>query len=226
MWVPGSVLGAPALLIAGTAASAHCAAMCGALSIHHMRAAEGIPARRALLLVHGGRMTGYALLGALAGALGQSLLRYLPGVGIGYALQILAASTLILIGLRMLLGRTSPTPACCARAPRRLGRWPLTAQLFARGLLWAAVPCGLLYSVLFLAALSGSTGGGGLLTAAFALGGTPLLALVGWSGARGTPTALRGPRAGWILVACGALGLCALLWFHAASAGGAWCIET
>ena len=39
MWIPGSTLGAPALFLAGTASSLHCGLMCGALGVHHVRAA-------------------------------------------------------------------------------------------------------------------------------------------------------------------------------------------
>jgi len=225
MWVPGSVLSAPALLLAGAAASAHCAAMCGALSIHHQRAAGAMPAQAALLWIYGGRLAGYTAFGAIAGAAGQALVRHLPGTATGYALQLLAAATLVLIGLRMVFRRNS-LPACCAPPPRRFLGLPLALQLFGRGLLWAAVPCGLLYSVLFLAALSGSGGSGSLLTAAFALGGTPLLALVGWSGSRSTAPAVDAGRAGWILVAWGGLGLFALLFLHAAFPTAAWCLGT
>ena len=44
IWLPGSLLTAPALLLAGAAASVHCVAMCGALSAHQTRAAAvGLP---------------------------------------------------------------------------------------------------------------------------------------------------------------------------------------
>ena len=206
--LPVAVLSAPALLIAGTAASVHCVAMCGALSAQQSRAAGGMPMAKALLLLHGGRVLGYAALGALAGGIGQGLLRHLPDPSLGRALQMLAAALLVAIGARLLLQKPA-LPACCLPTVRlRTAASPFGVLL--RGLAWAAVPCGLLYSVLLLAALSGRPFDGGLLAGAFALGGTPLLAVVGWRSRAGWPRR----RAGWWLITIGLLSLAATVLLH------------
>lgn len=223
MWVPGSLLTMPALFLAGTAASAHCALMCGAVSVHHARAAGPLPLAQALAWTHGGRILGYAVLGGLAGAAGQAILRFLPAAGLGRWIQLLAAAGLIGVGLRMVLARPAVAPCCKAPAPQLLSRWPLRAQLFARGLLWAALPCGLLYSVLLLSAISGGALSGGLLAGAFALGGVPLLAAIGWSGARRSLPARRLRTAGWGLVGLGAAAAAAVLLSHTGLAFG-WCL--
>ncbi|MDP3293998.1 MAG: sulfite exporter TauE/SafE family protein, partial [Nevskia sp.] len=183
IWLPGAVLTAPAMLLAGTAASVHCAAMCGALSAHQTRAASGgLPLPAALAWLHGGRVLGYGLLGAATGTVGQALLTHLPSPEYGRLIQSGASLVLVAIGVRLLRKRPR-TPSCCQGAmARKPGAGRLA--LLLRGLAWAAVPCGLLYSVLLLSALSGNGFDGGLLAAAFALGGTPLLAAIGWRSAR------------------------------------------
>jgi sulfite exporter TauE/SafE len=220
MWIPGATLGAPALFLAGSAASLHCGLMCGALSAHHARAAGTMRPAAVLAWVHGGRILGYGLFGAAAGFAGQSLLLHLPGLVGGRVLQALAALCLAGVGASLLLRRDSPEP-CCTRQPARfLSHWPLRAALLVRGLLWALVPCGLLYSVLLLAALSGDALSGGLLAAAFACGGTPVLAAVGWSGRR-RQSGLRRAAGGWLL-ALGLAGLAAILLLPAEAVSG-WC---
>lgn len=222
MWLPWSTLGVPALLLAGAAAGIHCTAMCGALGTHHLRAAQGLPAAEALFWLHSGRVLGYGALGLAFGALGQSLLRHLPAPWIGAALQATADLALIGVGAQLLAVR-KPAPACChAPAPPK-SAWielPPWLNLFGRGLLWAAMPCGLLYSVLLLAALSGDAASGGLLAGAFALGGTPLLAAVAWRGARRAQPGSR--LAGWWLIGLGVLGLAAILVLPHAGLPG-WC---
>jgi sulfite exporter TauE/SafE len=282
LWVPGAMLSAPALFLAGTAAGPHCALMCGSLSVYHARAAKGrIGLGSALLWTHAGRMLGYALFGAAAGAMGQPLLRRLPEVLLGRGLQGAAAAAILLTGAWMAFTRQA-TPNCCHKplplatvgVPRRRfagggdapapadhappvrlaalratplpppgrsspaergsgsrpanggrqGRtvhWPQQVQHAARGLLWAAMPCGLLYSVLLLAALSGSLQQGALLAASFALGGAPLLAAIGWSGARRPSPQLATRMSGYWLMGLGGIGLLAVLTMDAKLA--AWC---
>lgn len=222
IWLPGSLLTAPALLIAGAAASVHCAAMCGALSAHQTRAAAGkLPLPTALAWLHGGRVLGYGLFGVAAGIAGQTLLGHLPNPEIGRLIQSGASLVLVAIGLR-LLGKRPRTPGCCqGDSGRQPGAGPLA--LLLRGLAWAAVPCGLLYSVLLLSALSGNGLDGGLLAAAFALGGTPLLAAIGWRSARRGGTGWNPRKAGGWLVAVGLAGFAATWWWPMASAAG-WCL--
>ncbi len=221
MWIPGSVLSAPALFLAGSAASVHCALMCGAVSAHHARAARPLPLTQSLAWIHCGRVLGYAAFGVLAGAAGQAIVLHLPNASTGRLLQGGAALVLVLIGLRMVV---SPrlAPACCQIPTKQpFKHWPLRLELLIRGLLWAAIPCGLLYSVLLLCALSGDFVTGGLLAGAFALGGAPLLAIVGWRGARGG-SALSRQGTGWWLIALGLAGLAAILVMPSIG-GTAWC---
>jgi hypothetical protein len=223
IWIPGGLLTAPALFLAGAAASVHCAVMCGALSVHHARSAPELSAREALLWTHGGRVAGYAAMGSIAGAAGQAVLRHLPAVELGRGVQMMAALALVAVGIWLLLRRPRSSPACC-RIPgaQATAHWPVRMRLLARGLLWALLPCGLLYAVLLLSAMSASAVSGAMLTAAFALGGSPLLALIGWSGRHRPAAELANRAAGLWLIGLGAIGVIAPIVF---GSGGviAWC---
>jgi uncharacterized protein len=52
-------------------------------------------------------------------------------------------------------------------------------RLMAQGVLWALMPCGILYTVVLLAALGASAVGGLVLLAAFGLGTVPLMGASG-----------------------------------------------
>lgn len=216
-------LSLPALLFAGIAASPHCGLMCGALQLSQLQTRGALSLPQALFFQHLGRVTGYALLGLLAGSLGQFLLRDLPALHWGQSIQLAAAALLIVLGVQQ-LRREPANRACSCRkglSARVLARIPPRARMFAQGLAWAMVPCGVLYAVVGLAALSGSAVFGALLMAAFGLGSTPLLSGSGALLAQiGNTLAVR--RAGaWALVGMGVVsGTLALLHPGAMSA---WC---
>jgi sulfite exporter TauE/SafE len=158
-------------LLMGLAGGPHCAAMCGAACSGAMRIA-GPPTARTAWVFQSGRIAGYALAGAAAAAAVQSLawastsaaalrpawvLFHLAVLGWGLALLVLARQ-----------------PAWAGTAAQRLwnrvrpqaGR----GSVFAAGALWALMPCGLLYSALLVASLTGSVAGGALAMALFAAG--------------------------------------------------------
>ena len=165
-------LAIPGMFVAGVALSPHCSLMCGALQRLALPDDRRRPLWRALLPLHAGRLVGYALLGAVAGALGQQLLRLAPRGAFGIGLQLAAALLLIGLGLRRL---RQARAACCAPRPDG-SAW----RRFARGMAWALVPCASLYFALSAAALSGSALRAALLLAAFAAGSSPELAASGW----------------------------------------------
>ncbi len=157
----------------GLAGGPHCVAMCGAACAGIGQAAGAAPGR-ALLSFQAGRMVGYAGLGALAAASMQ---------GLGWlTVQSVALRPLwtflhiaaIVLGL-LLLWRARQPPWL-----ETLGRflWTRAQSLGLHrgaapglvGILWALLPCGLLYSAVMVSALAGSVAGGALLMALFALG--------------------------------------------------------
>lgn len=218
-------LTAPALFVAGATTSLHCALMCGAINAAQVQSHGPVPLGRTLGLVHGGRVLGYALLGLVAGALGAQLSLWLPEALGGRLLQGLAALALIVAGLQQWRGhRLARTikgdrllwkhSACAARHGQRslspLNGWPPQARLFAQGLLWALMPCGILYTVVLLAALTASPLTGFLLLAAFGLGTVPLMGVSGGLfGLATRPQRTQGLRraAGAVLVTLGVAGV-------------------
>lgn len=222
MWIPGSVLSAPALFLAGVVSSAHCTLMCGALSMHQLRSVRALPPRSAMAWLYSGRLIGYSALGGVAGGLGQAMLRHLPDPRVGTILQGSAALILVLIGLSYIL-RTRAAATCCRPpAPESLSFLPPRISMLARGMLWAALPCGILYSVLLLAAFTGTATGGALLMTAFAFGGTPALAAAAWVGLNRSAPSRSSHTAGYWMIAFGCAGLAAAVLMSSGSVPG-WC---
>jgi sulfite exporter TauE/SafE len=175
-----------ALFLIGLLGGTHCIGMCGgivgALSL-------GAAARPALHLAYNaGRIISYGVAGAIAGALGGASLALSDQLPLRIILFILANLMLVALGL-YLMGVTRAL-AFSERFGQRLWRHlqPLSrrflpartvAQAFPLGLLWGWLPCGLVYSALVSALVSGSAGKGALLMLAFGLGTLPNLLLAG-----------------------------------------------
>jgi len=127
------------------------------------------------LAFHAARIGGYALLGA-AVASGSALLR-LGAEGLPWmrpAWSLLNAALLVMGLSLLLLGRQ---PAWVDRLGQQLWRATGSGQglskagrPLAAGLLWALLPCGLLYSALAISALASDPLRGGLVMAAFGAG--------------------------------------------------------
>lgn len=186
-------------LIAGLAGAGHCAGMCGGIAgaIHLSQARDG---NLAVVLASLGRILGYAIAGAAIALPGSLLMGSLLGdVDRVLLTRALTGAMLILVGLALLLPR-SPLSA--------LERWgapiwsrisPKVGRLMARrdplslglvGLAWGFLPCGLVYSILLVAASSGDPLAGASLMVAFGLGTLPAVVASGWMLRRGIT---RGP---------------------------------
>jgi uncharacterized protein len=119
--------------------------------------------------------------GALCGAFGGFLLRFIDMAGMIAWLRVVAGGLLIMLGLQLALGwrLLRPIETAGAHIWRRLA--PLTTHLpttgvlqaFTVGMLWGWLPCGLVYSMLMLGVLGGSPGHGALLMLAFGAGTLP-----------------------------------------------------
>lgn len=171
------IAGPGTAFVAGLVTSLHCAGMCGPLSCALMPAARDDSDPQVVASAyHLTRLTGYAVLGALAGGigrlplalLGESALRWLPWLLVVFFVAV------------------------AFRLDQRLPRWPLLARLHASllgrlrkgsrvraaaalGLATPLLPCGPLYFLLSLALLSGSALRGAETLLAFGLGTVPLL---------------------------------------------------
>ena len=171
-------------LLMGVAGGPHCIAMCGAACAGIGRAAEP-HSTRAMLAFQVGRLAGYAALGGLAAATMQGLGWLTTQTAVVRPLWTLMHVAAILLGLLLLVQARQPVwlDASARRLWGRVralhARWGQGAPL-AIGGLWALMPCGLLYSALLVAALSGSALDGAATMALFALGSSVSLLAGPW----------------------------------------------
>jgi sulfite exporter TauE/SafE len=166
-------------LVMGLAGGPHCAAMCGA-------ACAGISHRSGKLKVRPlwefqlGRLLGYACAGAAAAAAMQSLAWVSEQSSILRLAWTLMHVVILAWGLMLLAQARQPVWA--ETWGRRL--WGQVRALsimragpLVTGTLWTFLPCGLLYSALLAAALSGGWMAGALFMALFAAGSSVSLVL-------------------------------------------------
>ncbi len=217
-----------AVFLVGLLGGTHCVGMCGGIV---GALAAGLPAGRRqwpLALAYNlGRISGYALAGAALGAVGSAGLLLEDVLPVQLALYVLANLMLIALGLYLLGVPQGLT--FLERGGQRL--WarlqPLTrrflpadtvARAYPLGLVWGFLPCGMVYSVLSMALLTGSALRGASLMLAFGLGTLPNLLAAGLLLRRFRDLAqARAVRAasGLLVLGFGAWGL-----FNAASLGG------
>jgi uncharacterized protein len=184
---------ATAFLI-GLAGGVHCVAMCGgivaALGLGapppgKRSVSAGMPRQLAYSL---GRVATYACAGAVAGGLGALGIHAGGVLPVQVALFVIANALIILLGLH-LAGLSSAVLAferagsvvwrTLQRLGARLAPTNTTLRAVAVGLTWGFLPCGLVYSVLATALVSGSAARGALVMASFGLGTLPNLLAAG-----------------------------------------------
>jgi len=150
-----------------------------------------------------GRLSSYALAGAVVGAFGavvQALLYWLP---IAVTLRVIAGIVLMLLGLQLMLKwrLLQPLEKLGANFWRQLA--PLTRHASGHGLshalllgaVWGWLPCGLIYSMLLLGALQGTAMHGAMIMLAFGAGTLPaMLGSTLMSAQLSRITSLRGMR--------------------------------
>jgi sulfite exporter TauE/SafE len=193
------------VFMVGLFGSVHCAGMCGGIvgafsvvprrafpvAVVALRSAPSDALAR-VLAYNSGRITSYATAGALAGGLAAGA-RSLSGLAVietvGYWLANLLLAVLGLYLMDAWRG-LAHLEQLGQRAWRRIE--PLTAlllpldsplKLVAMGAVWGWLPCGMVYSVLLTAMLSGSALTGAAVMLAFGLGTLPMLVTIGMLGA-------------------------------------------
>lgn len=147
---------------AGLAASFHCAGMCGPLACLACSRRTSCGTTPPAAAYHATRLTAYALGGAGAAAFGAAWLHLLPDWLRGSIPWVVLAIVLL-----WALGLTSSIPV--PRLP-----W-LKPNPVLIGAATPLIPCGPLYLMFGLAALSGTPAKGASLLLAFGLGTVPLL---------------------------------------------------
>jgi uncharacterized protein len=229
-----SVLALFPFFIAGLVGSVHCVGMCGgivgAFSMAAPRRAFPVavvaaPSVAALegavrvLAYNAGRVGSYMAAGALAGGVLGGVRQLAGAAPLQMAAYWLANLMLVALGLYLMdAWRGLATLEAGGRIVwRRLQ--PLTRHLLpvdhpgkalALGALWGWLPCGMVYSMLLTAMLTGSAGGGAAVMLAFGLGTLPALLTMGMLGNRLQAWTRRRPvriAAGLLVLAFGLLGL-------------------
>jgi len=181
-----------AAFIVGFLGAGHCVGMCGGITTM-LTSAIDIKNKTAsklsiILSYNMGRISTYALIGAIAGFTGSLAAKNI-GIPVA-ALKFIAGIFLILLGLyigQWLMWLTKV---------EQLGKnvWNILSPLsknilpvksakgaLALGAIWGWLPCGLVYSTLTWSIASGSTFNGALIMAAFGLGTLPALLTVSFS---------------------------------------------
>ena len=152
----------------GLVGGPHCVAMCGA-ACAGLGQAAGPRKNQAIFTFQAGRVLGYSALGALAAASMQGLgWLTVQSAALRPVWSLLHVAALVL-GLLLLFKAEQPLWL------ERLGRgvWQRARAFGQRsgsaplllGMLWALLPCGLLYSALLVAALAGSVANGAMVMA-------------------------------------------------------------
>ncbi len=214
----------------GLVGGPHCVAMCGA-ACAGLGQAAGPRKNQAILTFQAGRVLGYAALGALAAASMQGLgWLTVQSAALRPVWSLLHVGALVL-GLLLLFQAQQPVwlervgRGVWQRA-RAWGQRSGSAPLML-GMVWALLPCGLLYSALLVAALAGSVASGAMVMALFALG-TSVSMVAGpwlWLRLRGDAAFGGHGRLG-VRVAGAALALSSAwaLWMALARNAAPWCV--
>lgn len=204
------------VFLVGLAGSIHCVGMCGGI-VGALSSSASTPATALtrVLAYNTGRIGSYMLAGAIAGGLAggaQSLaaLAGLASVQLGF--YWLANLMLVALGLHLmnawrgLAWLEQGGRLLWQRAQPVIAPWMKTLlpvqkpqQALALGALWGWLPCGMVYSVLLTAMLSGDAFDGAAVMLAFGLGTVPMLVGLGLIGAR-VQRAMRRPL---VRIACG-----------------------
>jgi sulfite exporter TauE/SafE len=180
--------------LVGLLGGVHCVGMCGGI-VGALTAGLPREVRSGLarifpyqLAYNGGRIAGYTLAGTLMGALGVLIVQVVPLQQAQRVLYTVAAVFMIALGLY--LGGWWRGLVAVERMGTPIWRWiepmgrrllPIDhpAKAIGLGIVWAWIPCGLVYSVLVWAVSAGSALDGSLLMLAFGLGTLPHLLAMG-----------------------------------------------
>ena len=192
------------VFLVGLAGSVHCVGMCGGIVSAFTAAPRrhfpvpvvtmAMPASDSLVRVSAyntGRIASYAAAGALAGGSARFMVDV---AGVQLALYWMANLMLAVLGLYLMdawrgLAVLESAGQSLWRLVKPLGKRLLPvdspAKLLALGAVWGWLPCGMVYSMLVTAMLSGSALAGSAVMAAFGAGTLPMLLAVGLAGERG-----------------------------------------
>jgi sulfite exporter TauE/SafE len=175
----------------GVFSAPHCAGMCGgivgALAMRTAQPGQGFGSMLAASLNYNlGRITTYAILGLLSGAIGMSLQQVIPIMG--ELLRVMAALLMISMGLyiggwwmglRHLENFGFKLWESVRKTEVMSGTRATSLERYLSGVVWGCLPCGLVYTLLIFAMTTGDMLQGGLIMISFGLGTIPTLLLIG-----------------------------------------------
>ena len=170
-------------LLLGLMGSAHCLGMCGGLAA---MTGQGVGGLSRVVIYNLGRLTTYALLGALAGWFGEQILAAAPKFTLilrGAAGLLLIAMGLYVTGWWMGLSYLERGGAYIWRYlqpfTRRLLPVEHAGQALLLGLIWGLLPCGLVYSTISWALVTADWRQSALLMLSFGIGTLPAMVGLG-----------------------------------------------
>ena len=186
------VLGAA--FVTGLLGSAHCFGMCAGISglfavnatIQSLK--TQVPKA---IAYNAGRVLTYAILGVIVALLGKGAVDSIPALG--PPVRLASGILIILVGLQLAFNwrLLAPLETAGAKiwkriAPAAKGLVPVKTlpQALGLGLIWGWLPCGLVYSVLLLAATTTDAAAGGMVMVAFGLGTMPAMIATGVSASK------------------------------------------
>ncbi|MGF1720921.1 sulfite exporter TauE/SafE family protein [Vibrio kyushuensis] len=173
----------------GLIGAGHCMGMCGglasALSIGQHQGSRMIP-----IYYNFGRLLSYATIGAIIGSAVSTLIEFTQLNQALAWLRLVAAIFMIILALYV--GRWWFGLLAFEKIGQRFWKYlspvgqsllPLKKPFYALpfGFVWGWLPCGLVYSILTWAAVSGSAVNGALIMLCFGLGTLPAMLLIGYS---------------------------------------------
>ena len=179
--------------VVGLLGGVHCVGMCGGIVGALSLGAASHRQLPILLAYNAGRISSYALAGALMGALGFYFSGLLPVQAAQRFLLSVAGLFMVLMGLYLAgwwnaLSHIERAGGALWRKIEPLGRGLVPVRSirhgFVLGLLWGWLPCGLVYSALVWTVSAGGAWEGALLMLAFGLGTLPNLLLMGVAAAQ------------------------------------------
>lgn len=183
-----------AALLAGLLGSAHCLGMCAGISGLFAVNSSVATLRTQLptaLTYNLGRVASYALLGLIVGSFGSVIVRASPGIA--SSVRFLSGIIIILVGLKVAFDLRLLNPiermggtlwSRIAPAAKRLVPVTSLPRALGLGLIWGWLPCGLVYSVLLLAATTAAPIDGATIMAAFGIGTMPAMIMTGLGAAQ------------------------------------------
>ena len=183
-----------AAFVTGLLGSAHCFGMCGGLSGLFAVNASVASLRTQIpmaIAYNTGRVLSYAILGIVVAVLGQTVVGAIPGITA--PVRLASGLLIVVVGLQVAFGWRFLAPLEKAGAliwnriaPAAKSLLPVSSipRALGLGLLWGWLPCGLVYSVLLLAATTANPFDGGLVMIAFGLGTMPAMIATGISASK------------------------------------------